>query len=479
MNLKKSILTCVLLTIVALFECKAAGSYAIVVREKVATDPEWKKVVEELRAKHAGAVTVHWENDLTDALPKLQEIHPSFTCFVTPCTESGPGFVAQVHRLTRQYDDDIYTDTRWGIVTGYDAASALKLVKFDQPITVKKVSSGTEFAMEMVEQGIWYDELVKNKTVSKQTAEGEVVEGECPTDTTQLIADTLSDWKSDLFITSGHGFKQGWQIGFRYKNGHFQSKDGQLFGKDTTGKIFPINSDHPRVYLPIGNCSIGCVENENAYTIAMMKSAGVKGMIGYTVPTWYGYAGWGMLDYFVEQPGRYTLNEAFLANQLALVHRLETSFPGAMKMSPNPGKTSRAHSPLTPAGKALGVKQSDAPGLLHDRDVLAYYGDPALQAIMSSRTPAYDQKLTKDGDVYTLTVTGKRGEKSFAPVNTNGSQRGGRPIIQLLPRRVGQVEILDGKEHAPVVADDFILIPNPGVGEGMTLRFRAKAIERP
>lgn len=454
--------------------CQAVSSYAIVVSESVASDSDWKKVVDALREKHSGAKVVYWKKNVVDTLPLLRDHHPAYTCFVTPCTQSGPDFVAEVHRLTRRYDDDVYTDTRWGILTAYDAATALKLVKFNQPIVVKKTSAGTEFAMEMVEQGIWYDELVKNKTVRKEKPEGEVVVSRCPTDTTQLIADTLTDWKSDLFITSGHGFKQGWQIGFSYKNGYFQSKDGQLFGKDTRGKTFPITSDHARIYLPIGNCSIGCVENKDAYTLAMMKSAGVKGMIGYTVPTWYGYAGWGMLDYFVEQPGRYTLNEAFIANQHALVHRLATSFPSAMAKNPKPGRTDRSLSELTETGKALGVKPSDAAGLLHDRDVLAYYGDPALQASMTPRPRSYEQKLTKDGDVYTLTVTGKRGEKSFTPINTNGSQRGGRPIVHFLSKRIGAVEILKGKELAPIITDDFILIPNPGKGEKLTVKFRMR-----
>jgi len=45
-------------------------------------------------------------------------------------------------------------------------------------------------------------------------------------------------------------------------------------------------------------------------------------MFGYVVPAWYGYAGWGCLDYYLEQPGRYTFSEAFFANPYALVHRL-------------------------------------------------------------------------------------------------------------------------------------------------------------
>jgi zinc protease len=473
--------------VAGLFRCVAAqGSarpgddvppgYAIVVQEEVAKNPEWRKVCEALVSRHPGAELVMWDKEIEDALPKLRSLHPAFTCFVAPCTEVGPKVVAAIHRLTRRYDDDAYTDTRWGILTGYDAATALELARFDKPIVVKRVSSGTAFAMEMVDEGIAYDELVANKVVKKLGGAGKAVRSHCATDTTKLLADTLTDWNADLFITSGHGFKRGWQIGFRYKNGSFGSTDGRLLGKPSNGEQFEIRSDHPRVYLPIGNCLIGCIEDKDAYAIAMMKSAGVKGMIGYTVPTWYGYAGWGCLDYFLEQPGRYTLNQAFLANQLALVHRLESAFPGAGKFSPEPGRVVRKGIPeLSAHGKKAGVKPSDFSGLLHDRDTLAYYGDPALDARMDPRLCAYGQKLERDGDVYTLTVAGRRGGKSFAPVDTNGSQRGGRPIVAFLPNRIGKAEVLEGGEWSPVIADDFILVPNPGEGEGIKVRFRAKA----
>jgi hypothetical protein len=67
-------------------------------------------------------------------------------------------------------------------------------------------------------------------------------------------------------------------------------------------------------------------------TEARPSSAAVRQMAGYVLPTWYGYQGWGLLDYFVEQPGRFTLTEAFHANHHALVHRLMTYFPGAEKV---------------------------------------------------------------------------------------------------------------------------------------------------
>ena len=64
---------------------------------------------------------------------------------------------------------------------------------------------------------------------------------------------------------------------------------------------------------------------------------------------------------------------------------------------------------------------------------------------------------------YTFTITPNKGETSFDPVNTNGAQRGWRPFVQHFDTRIpGAIEILEGSDLKPVVADDFILVPNPG-----------------
>jgi zinc protease len=263
-----------------------------------------------------------------------------------------------------------------------------------------------------------------------------------PADTTRALVEALNGYKAQLFVTSGHATERDWQIGYRYRNGQFRCKDGQLLGLDTKGRRFPVQSDNPKVYLPVGNCLMGHVDGPQAMALAFMKSAGVHQMAGYTVTTWYGYAGWGMLDYFVEQPGRFTLAEAFFANQQALLHKLQTERPQDARMDPKPG-TSRN-------------------GLLHDRDVLAFYGDPAWEARMKPGECAWDQVLTEKGGKYTFLITPRRGEKSFQPINTNGSQRGGRPIVALLPHRLKDVRLLEGQDLKPVVTENSLLVPLPG-----------------
>lgn len=200
--------------------------------------------------------------------------------------------------------------------------------------------------------------------------------------------------------------------------------------------------------MPIGNCLMGHIDGPDAMALAWLNSAGVKQMLGYTVPTWFGYQGWGVLDYFVEQPGRYTYTEAFFANHHALIHRLKTEHPALLARNPAPGKP---------------IAMNVPGGLLFDRDTVAFYGDPAWSARMATddvAPPVYAQTLTEKDGLFTFTITPKRGAKSFDPVNTNGAQRGFRPVVQWFPHRLTDIQLVSGKDLAPEIADDFLLVPN-------------------
>ena len=130
-------------------------------------------------------------------------------------------WVSKIHQLTRNLDEDPYTDTIWGILTGYDAANALSIAKTNKPLTIERVASGTEVALEHCVEGIWYCELNKGKIVQKKR-NGSPSESLGPDDSTEALAKSLNDYKAQVFVTSGHATERGWQIGFRYKNGYFK-----------------------------------------------------------------------------------------------------------------------------------------------------------------------------------------------------------------------------------------------------------------
>jgi len=411
-----------------------SADYVVVVSEETAQDAAWSEVVDALVEKHdAQLLTYDPETLVEDVLPALRSTFPRYACFVAKPEDAGKDFVASVHQLTRQLDDDPYADLFWGVLSGYDADAAMLIVNETEPLVVENVLSATDVELSMFTEGVCYDELVAGHSTIKTPGEDPETQT-VPTDTTKLLVDGLNG-DADLFITSGHATESNWMIGFRYRNGFFVCNEGTIYGRDTEQELFPVDSDHARVFLPIGNCLMGHINGPDCMALAYMRSAGIRQMIGYTVPTWFGYAGWGVLDYYIEQPGRYTLTEAFFANHQALIHKLDS------------------------------LEESDPSyrGMLHDRDVVGMYGDPAWSAKLADNpNRAWEQVLLTDGNQYTLIVQPNLGEATFEPINVNGSQRGGRPIIHWLPNRVENVEITKGAELDPVVTDNFILIPNPG-----------------
>lgn len=458
----------------------AQPAYTVVCSTRTANDPEWRKVIIALESKHPGARRLNWDTKPTEVLPELARRHPRFVCFVSQPGEADLEFVRSVHRLTRKLDSDPFTDCRWGILTGADAANALVIASEAKPLVIRHTVSGTDLATERLESAQTFSELEAGKRVTKSAGTGAITQTG-PADSSWDIANALEKPETGLFITSGHATERGWQIGYRYRNGTWKSQGGALFALDLKGGSHAIHSPSPKVYLPVGNCLMGHIDGPDAMALAFMKSAGVRQMAGYTLPTWYGYQGWGLIDYFVEQPGRYSLTDAFFANQAALIQRLRTNFPEIVdEQSDSPmGKITRPIR-VGDAARSAGLTSQDAEGLLFDRDVVAFYGDPAWDARLADGPLQWKEAWNQDAAGASLEITPLAGESSFTPINTNGSQRGGRPIVRFFDHRIDptSVRITAGTDLNPVITDDFLLVPLPVKASGpLRIAFTAAAAE--
>lgn len=426
----------------ALAQAVCAGpSYTILVSERTASDPSWSQVVAALRAKYPESKTLTYTASVDEVASALSAHAPRFTCLVATPAEAGRKVVASMHAVTRSLDNDPYTDTRWGILTGYDASNALGIARHTEPLRVRDVLSGTPIPLDRCESGTWYSELEAG-AIGRRVAGHEPSKDTGPADSTAALVAGLNREAADLFITSGHATERDWQIGYRYRNGSFRCEKGSIYGLDTSGNRHPVDSRRPRVYLAIGNCLMGHIDGPDCMALAFMNSAGVRQMIGYTVPTWFGYAGWGMLDYFFNQPGRYSMSESFIANQHALDHRSLT----------------------------LASDHPDQRGLKFDRPVVGFFGDPAWDARMADGVLNWTQSLTQDGTKFVFEVRPSKGNDSFKLIDGNGSQRGGRPLVAFLPDRYPASRVIEGASWNPVVADDFVLIPLPEGNVPETIR---------
>jgi zinc protease len=436
------------------------GSYAVVVSRATYAQPKWRAVVEALRNKHDGACIL-WKDALAEARAPLATLHPRYVALVARPEEAGQNFVIAAHRMLRTLDDDPYTDAQWSIVTGYSPEDALKLAQHREPLVVRRGLGGTS-ALDLgpFVEGKKFDEGKSGKYWIK-AADGKTTEKPAPADTTALIAEALNKFQPDLFMTSGHATPDDWQIGYSHRDGQFRCSAGQLIGIDRKGVHFPVRSPNPKIYLPSGNCLIGQIHQPNCMALSFLRSAGVVQMFGYVVPTFYGFAGWGVNDYFLGRPGSCTFAQAVLFNQLALVHQLETRFPAVARKNLGTLDTDR----LGAEAQQLGTGDRDALGLLWDRDVLAFYGDPAWQAGFARPNFAWNAELKSAGDVHTLRLT-----------TTRAGNWGGHPQIYTLPKRIGPATVQQGGDFKLVITDDFVLLPLKGdfaAGQTVEVIFRA------
>lgn len=455
-------------------------TYAIVVGNKTFADAEWRKVVDALAKKHNGRV-IRFNSDVREAATELSARMPDYVCFVAAPEEITSPFIVNIHHMLRRLDDDPYEDALWSILTGYDAADALRIANRADPLVLQRAVSGTaSFPIGPFDSGLRFNEGKKGRMWTKVPG-GEEKEGKCEPDGVKMMVDALNNTPVHCFSTSGHATTADWQVGYNFKGGQFRCKDGQLFGLDTAGKRYDINSPNPKAYLAVGNCLIGLIPNRDCMALAWMHSGGAYQMFAHIAAQWYGHMGWGMRDLLVDQPGRFNVVEAFYFNQQSLLYRLASEYPRLLNIvvedfdtQRNPGvmtELAMRHSLVRKNKDGQNEIDRDALGLLWERDTTVLYGDPAWDARLRQRKLPWSQEFTEKDGVYTFTAT----------TNQDG-QWASRPVMSLLPARVKDVEIIEGADLKPVVTDNFILLPLKGEfkkGQEVKVVFRAKPMVLP
>jgi len=424
----------------------AAGSY-VVAADRSAGSSDWSKVVDALKRKHkAKVVQYDGRADLSRLLAELKKTRPRYVCFVARPESVGRDFVKAAHEAMRQIDDDPYGDAIWGVVTGYDAQDALRLVNAPLERTIRSyaTSMGGPQTLDCWDSGFASDErTADNFWLKKPGGANEKI----PTDgnIAKSLSDAFNAMPVDYFMTSGHASERDWQIVYNQDRGKLvHTKDAGLQFVEPGGKArHDLKSASLKVYLGAGNCLIGNIDRRDCMAVAWMHTAGVEQFCGYTVPSWYGFMGWGVAGLFGQ--GRYSLAEArYLENERLVWARM------------------RSH----PA--------SEDEGLDYDRDVFAYYGDPA-QRIM----------FPEDATPYKIAVRGSRVGVRFTRDCTFAAMddvKGARPVVALLDIPPPGDALFDKNGNAvpdAVVTERFIFIPLPGNhSSGEALEFRISHKER-
>lgn len=443
--------------------------YAVTVSASTLSDPGWKTVVTELAEKYQAPVLV-WRESPVEIQPDLAALMPRYTCFVVRPEEPGHALTVTVSRMTRALDDDPWTDTFWGFLTGYTYEDARRIIAESDPLWITRALDATgKVDLLPFDEARCYDEFTRGKMKIKRGETLEVLS--CPEDNTAGVVEALVENRVQLVATSAHADQHSWTMGYRGPNLVMRHKEGVLTVTDTAGVISDLHCPEPKVVIAAGNCLIGDVTGKDCMVTSWIHSGGAHQFVGYTVPTWFGFMGWGALSLFTETPGQYSLTEAFHFNNIRNVMRLRSEYPLFAEinlMNYTMDKLPDVSYWQLGAGMNEEVNRL---GLLFDRDVVAFYGDPAWSArIRPFPKPAFTLSRQQAED------EPKAGGTWIVRTQTDGKWPESGLFIPL-SYRIADWEIIEnGTGVVPLFADNFIHLPLQGTfkaGAEMKLTYRA------
>jgi zinc protease len=261
-----------------------------------------------------------------------------------------------------------------------------------------------------------------------------------------------------------------------YSLGNLKPRGGRLYAEDRfTGKDWDfIESGKRRVYAAVGNCLIGDMNNtQNSMAAAWLSGSNAATMIGYVVSTWHGRNGWGALKYWVTNPSRYTLAQATYINQQDLIHQHNAWSPELLTTkyeypdSFSEELTNAAERMSDAIGREIDLENAqdwDMIGFWHDRDVLAYYGDPTWNVTLQSVEGEEDYTITSEIRDTQCIVTITTGA-NFSLEQMRGNKFKQEhvldlPLSYIFPKRLINPRLADGQMWDVALDENFILIYN-------------------
>ena len=474
------ILLCLLVS--AFFNKSMAQDYAVVARQKLKTDTDWAKVISFLQEKHHAPV-FYYNNSPSEILDSLKFYTPRYVAFVEEPKQVDRELVMLLHRMSRQVDDDVYSDYIWGIITGYDAKAALKLANNGvRPLTIKSAVSTIAELREAkwFDRFAWIDDHQDGLCGEKRSIKDSVITYTIsPDESLQKFYDFYKEYDPDFIVTSGHATERNLEMPFSH--GNIKSKNGFLYAAFPEGKEYLVESGKRRVFLGAGNCLLGNVrKNPNSMAIACLGSGNAAAMVGYVVTSWYGRAGWGTLKYWLFNPGRYTLAEAVFLNEQDMLFQMnrwnsnfnQLNFPYSQSDAQFRGEMKKAVAAIQ---NQLGIENptKDQVGFLYDRDVLAYYGDPKAD-IRLQEMPEEEYKVDfkVKGEKCIIKI---KTRKNFNMNHLKGEQFkqehvGNLPFSYFFPERLKSPRLVSKCSGDILINKDFMLIYEPNFKPGETYK---------
>ncbi len=470
-------------------------TYAIVCSAAVWKDAAWRSVVEQLAGKHGKGgqfdsvrcVVLNGSPKEADAAfiaDFLRMTGARHAAFVLRPEELGREAVAVLHRATRRVDDDPYGDCMWGIITGATPQDALRVAMAEKTLTIKRLLGTTNVNSAPFEHSCCITDWT-NAPVLEQSGYTKPSTREFPAEAgrERLFAEQLETQRPQLLVTSSHATQFNLEMPFG-KGLVFPAKGrfhlltaaqmrgfGQPLGTAMAGNTQGLEAlaegaqapaiapdGEPRVWLAAGNCLIGNAQySAGSMVVTALSAYTCNQMVGYTVPSWYGKGGWGTLSLFFDNAEGTSLAEAWYLNNQFILHETLNVSPELLNCEFNDDELSSAFfRQMAPVLQQLGLSSAQAQnalGLVHDRDVVAFYGDPAWRACIDNSHSPRPLRVEWTG------------EKAFV-ISANGDFKGRCAVW--FPRASTGRGATECDVPGAVFTNDFILFPQLEMKKGET-----------
>ena len=370
------------------------SEYVVLVGKSVHQDMAWSKVIDKLEKVHQ-AVIVEYQVFPSEALPRLKELFPRYVAIVEKPENVSLDFVVDINRMSREVDDDIYNDFLWGIITGYDADAALRLVERAQ--CAKLVRSVWSIGGEDFGDGKYFEQMGRMSEDAggwswgeKENALDSLVFSKFEKENSPELIEKMLNWavryNPDLVIYQtpdvgnriwlARTFMQG-------ENGFLSPRKGKLWYGDRDVKL----GDNSRVCVvpAFGGNTFGSRES---VPVVWLDGGNVTALLGAVTISSGGRGEWGTLKYWMTDAERFTLAEAFFLNQQEMLYKLNQWNPELLKRVVYGNvKSSNVVIEYFEMCKTYRERMVDLTGsswdsmnkfvYMYEKDIMVYYGDPA------------------------------------------------------------------------------------------------------
>ena len=472
--MRKILTTLFIMVLTACYLYAAKPEYVVLASKSVNEDKAWREVVDVLAEKHNAKVVIFNESP-REAMKSLQKMAPRYVAIVDMPENVGRDYVIDFHHVSRDVDGDIYADFMWGIITGYDAEAAMRMVNNStEPLVVRDaVATIMELnSAKWFDNYAWVDDHTKGLWGEKRGFNGEITTGMvAPEQVLPKFTELYAAYDPDLIVTAAHATQQNLEM--PYSLGNLKPRDGKLYAEDRfTGEKWDLQeSGKRRVYTAVGNCLIGDMNNtKESMAAAWMNGSNAATMVGYVVTTWHGRNGWGALKYWVSNPERYNLAQAVYVNQQDLLYQHNAWAPALLDERYNfcDGFMEELTTAANRASEVIGreidldaAEDWDMIGFWHDRDVLVYYGDPKWEVrLQSAGEQDYTVTSRREGKNYIVTITTGA---NFSMEKMRGDKFKQEHVLDLpfsyiFPERLKNPKLVDANWGEAVVDENFMLL---------------------